>query len=161
MKVVWSVLAIVVAVFAQAALGRLAPSRAAFLDPLLLVAVFCGLRGGQTHGMLAGMVCGWVRDVLFGGNFIGVSGLSFLIVGFAVGVVGTRFLLGRPAARATVVFLAVLADAAIVEGVALVFALSLRSVGLQALALRAGITAALGTALFELLDRRVFGEDRR
>jgi rod shape-determining protein MreD len=161
MRVVWTTLAILAAVLGQAALGHLAPTRAVFLDPLLLVAVFCGLRGGQTHGMLAGMACGWVRDVLFGGDVIGVSGLSLLTVGFSVGVVGTRFLLGRPAVRALVVFFSVLADAAIVEGVAVVFAISSQSLGLQAMALRAGITAALGAALFEVLDRRFAGEDRR
>jgi rod shape-determining protein MreD len=160
-KVVWTALALVAAVFLQAALGRLAPSRAAFLDPLLLVAVFCALRGGAVHGMLAGMACGWVRDVLFGGEVIGVSGLSLLAVGFAVGVVGTRFLLGRPAMRALVIFLAVVADAGVVEAIAAVFDLSFQFAGLEALALRAGITAALGTAAFEVLDRRLLGEERR
>ena len=55
-------------------------------DPFLLVVVYCGLTGGETHGMLAGAAAGWVQDVHFGGRVLGLSGLTKVLVGFGVGV---------------------------------------------------------------------------
>ena len=59
--------------------------QARVFDPFLLVVVYCGLTGGEVHGMLAGAAAGWVQDVHFGGRILGLSGLSKLLVGFGVG----------------------------------------------------------------------------
>ena len=56
------------ALLVQTALSRLiVPGQARILDPFLLVVVYCGAHGGETHGMLAGAAAGWVQDVHFGG----------------------------------------------------------------------------------------------
>ena len=52
------------------------PAEARFLDPFLLVVVYCALVGGETHGMLAGAAAGWVQDVHFGGSVLGLSALA-------------------------------------------------------------------------------------
>ena len=71
------------------------PGQARVLDPFLLVMVYCGLTRGETHGMLAGAAAGWVQDVHFGGRVLGLSGLTKMIVGFAVGLAAHALPAGR------------------------------------------------------------------
>ena len=59
----WTGLAIAGAVLVETALGYLVPAPGRYLDPFLLVVVYCALAGGETHGMLAGAAAGWVQDV--------------------------------------------------------------------------------------------------
>jgi rod shape-determining protein MreD len=151
----WTGLAIAGAVLVETALGYLVSSPGRFLDPFLLVVVYCALVGGETHGMLAGAAAGWIQDALFGGRVLGLAGLSKLVVGFAVGLGGGRFLIASAAARALVVLLATLADALLVQWLASVF--SLEATGLSPLALtsRATLNALAGGLLFALVDRRL------
>ena len=103
MKVFWTALAILAALLLQTALSQLLPAQARVFDPFLLVVVYCGLTGGETHGMLAGAAAGWVQDVHFGGRVLGLAGLTKVLVGFGVGLSGTRFHLDG--ARAAVLVL--------------------------------------------------------
>ena len=78
--------------------------------------VYCGLTGGETHGMLAGAAAGWVQDVHFGGPVVGLSGLTKVLVGFG----GRRWrprasCSAGPAPRVLVLFAAALADALLFE----------------------------------------------
>ena len=107
----------------ETALGYLFPGPGRLLDPFLLIVVYCALSGGETHGMLAGVGAGWVQDALFGGRVLGLSALSKLLVGFAVGLAGGRFLISGTAARALAVFVATLADGLLVPWLASVFTL--------------------------------------
>ena len=120
-RLVWTAVAIVGAVLVETALGYLVSEPGRYLDPFLLVVVYCALRGGETHGMLAGAAAGWVQDVLFGGRVLGLSALAKLVVGFAVGAAGSRFLIAGPAARALVVLLAAAGEALLVQWLASVF----------------------------------------
>jgi rod shape-determining protein MreD len=151
----WTGLAIVGAILVETALGYLVPSPGRFLDPFLLVVVYCALVGGETHGMLAGAAAGWIQDALFGGRVLGLSGLSKLVVGFAVGLGAGRFMIASAAARVLVLLLATVADALLVQWLASVF--SLEATGLSALALasRATLNALAGGLLFALVDRRL------
>jgi rod shape-determining protein MreD len=151
----WTGLAIVGAILVETALGYLVPSPGRFLDPFLLVVVYCALVGGETHGMLAGAAAGWIQDALFGGRVLGLAGLSKLVVGFAVGLGAGRFMIAGAAARALVLLLATVADALLVQWLASVF--SLEATGLSALALasRATLNALAGGLLFALVDRRL------
>ena len=151
----WTGLAIAGAVLVETALAYLVASPGRYLDPFLLVAVYCALAGGETHGMLAGAAAGWVQDVLFGGRVLGLSPLSKLVVGFGVGLGAGRFLIASAAARALVVLLATVADALLVQWLASVF--SIPTTGLSPLGLvsRATLNALVGGLLFALLDRRL------
>jgi rod shape-determining protein MreD len=151
----WTGLAIGGAVLVQTALGYLVPAPGRYLDPFLLVAVYCALAGGETHAMLAGTAAGWVQDTLFGGPVLGLSALSKLLVGFAAGLAAGRFLVASAAARALVVLLATLADALLVQWLASVFSLQVGGLSLLALASRAALNALAGGLLFALVDRRV------
>ena len=117
----WTALAIAGAVLVETALGYLVASPGRYLDPFLLVVVYCALVGGETHGMLAGAAAGWVQDALFGGRVLGLSALAKLVTGFAVGAGAGRFLIASAGARALVVLLATVADVVLVQWLASVF----------------------------------------
>jgi rod shape-determining protein MreD len=151
----WTALALAGAVLVETALGYLVVSPGRYLDPFLLVVVYCALVGGQTHGMLAGAAAGWVQDALFGGRVLGLSGLSKLVVGFSVGAGAGRFLLASAGARALVVLLATLADALLVQWLASVFSVGADPLPPLGLASRASVNAAVGGLLFALVDRRL------
>ncbi len=154
-RAVWTAVAIAGAVLVETALGYLVASPGRFLDPFLLVVVYCALVGGETHGMLAGATAGWIQDALFGGRVLGLAGLAKLLVGFGVGLAGGRFLISSAGARALVVLLATVADALLVQWLASVF--SLEATGLSPLGLtsRATLNALAGGLLFALVDRRM------
>ncbi len=157
MRAAWTAAAILLALLLQSALSQFAPAQSRLLDPFLIVVVYCGLRGGETHGMLAGMAAGWVQDVHFGGTVVGLSGLTKLIVGFGVGLGGARFLVASLPQRLLVFFLAALLDALIYERLALLFDVALTELSFGGLLGRAAVNAVLGGALIELLDRRLGG----
>jgi rod shape-determining protein MreD len=150
---VWTGLGLLGALVVQTALARLLPGYAWLLDPFLLVLVYCGLTGGETRGMLAGLVAGWVQDVHFGGSVLGLSGLAKLVVGFGVGLAGSRFMLTGTLPRLAVLFAASLADAVLLERLAALFDLPVGKLSLAGLLYRAAVTAAAGVAAFAVLDR--------
>ena len=154
-RALWTALALVGAVLVETALSYLVPLPGRYLDPFLLVAVYCALHFGETHGMLAGAAAGWVQDVVFGGPVLGLSALSKLVVGFAVGLAAGRFLIATTAARSLVVLLAAAADALLVQWLASVFSVEARGLPALALVTRATLTALVGGGLYALVDRRV------
>jgi rod shape-determining protein MreD len=151
----WTGLAIAGAVLVETALGYLVPAPGRYLDPFLLVAVYCALAGSEVHGMLAGAAAGWVQDVLFGGRVLGLSALSKLLVGYAVGLGAGRFMIASTAARSLVVLLATVADALLVQWLASVFSVEAGGLSPVALASRATLNALAGGLLFALVDRRL------
>jgi rod shape-determining protein MreD len=154
-RALWTGLALLGAVLVETGLAHLVASPGRYLDPFLLVVVYCALVRGETHGMLAGAAAGWVQDALFGGRVLGLSGLSKLLVGFAVGLAGGRFLIATAAARALVVLLATVADTLLVQWLASVFSLEVLVLQPAALATRAMLSALAGGVLYALVDRRV------
>jgi len=112
-KVLWVLLATVVAVAAQTTLDRWFSTNT--IDLVLVVVVYNALTSGRVGGMLAGSFAGLVQDALSGG-VIGMSGLSKTIVGFVAGIVGTQFIVTHSASRFVVFFLATVVNAAIFMG---------------------------------------------
>jgi len=153
-KVFWTVVALVGALAVQSALSLIVPGWARVFDPFLLVVVYCGLKGGETHGMLAGAAAGWAQDVAFGGRVLGLAGLSKVLVGFGVGRAGTRFQLTEPGARLLVIVLAVLLDALTLRQLAAAFDVTTGALTVPGLALRALVNAGMGLPLFALVERR-------
>jgi rod shape-determining protein MreD len=154
-RLVWTALAIVGALLVETGLSYLVIEPGRYLDPFLLVVVYCALTGGETHGMLAGMAAGWVQDVHFGGEVLGLAALSKLLVGFAVGAAGSHLLITSTSARALVLLLATVADAILVLWLASVFAIGVSPMSPVTLASRATLTAVVGGVLFALIDRRL------
>jgi rod shape-determining protein MreD len=155
MKAVWILLAIVLALLLETALGRLVPGGARLFDPFLLVVVYCALAGGEIRGMLTGMVAGWVQDVHFGGLVLGLSAFTKLLLGYTIGVAAGHFLITSPATRALVVLLATIADALVFQWLAAVFDVRVLDLSPTALVSRATVNAVIGAFLFEVVDRRL------
>ena len=160
MKAVWTAAALLAALLVQSALSRIAPNQARILDPFLLVLVYCGLAGGETHGMLTGLAAGWVQDVHFGGPVVGLSGLTKVVVGFGVGAAANRFLLSGPGARALVLFTAALADMLLFERLSTAFDVAVQPLSMIGIFTRATLNALVGGPLYELIDRRRLKEAR-
>ena len=153
MKVFWTALALLVAFLFQSALTHIVPRQARMVDLFVLVLVYCGLLGGETHAMLAGAAGGWMQDVQFGGGVVGLSGLTKVLVGFGVGLSGTRFHLTEPGARVLVLFAATLVDALVFERLASAFDVRIETLSLAGLLTRAVMNAALGGLVFFYVDR--------
>jgi rod shape-determining protein MreD len=154
-RALWTGVAILGAVLVETAFGYLFPGAGRFFDPFLLVVVYCALSGGETHGMLAGVAAGWVQDTLFGGRVLGIAPLSKLLVGFALGLAGGRFLISSTPARALAMFLATLVDGLLVPWLASVFTLEVLSQGPLVLLGRAALNALVAGALYALVERRL------
>ena len=154
MRVFWTAAALLGALLLQTALTQIAPGHARVLDPFLIVIVYCGLTGGEVHGMLAGAAGGWVQDIHFGGTVLGLAGLTKVLLGFGVGVASTRFHLVEAATRGLVVFLATAADAVIYLQLAAVFDVASYEVAPGRILLRAVVNAVVGVAAYELVERR-------
>lgn len=155
MRVFWTLLAIAVAALLQSGLGHLSVRIPLAVDPFLIVVLYCGLTWGETHGMLAGAVAGWVQDVLFGGQVAGLSGLTKLLIGFVVGLAGTRFLLVGPAPQILVLFAGTIVDGLVLQSLASVFSVRTDELSAAGLATRAAVNAILGVLVFTVLDRRI------
>ena len=155
MRAFWTGAAILFALLVQTALTRLFPEHARMVDPFLIVVVYCGLTGGEGHGMLAGAAAGWVQDVHFGGRVLGLSGLTRTLVGFAIGFATTRFNLAEPGPRILVLMAATVADALVLGGLAGVFEVPAYELSPLGLLLRAALNAFLGILVFTVVDRQV------
>ena len=153
MKIFWTAVALLVAFLFQSALTHIVPRQARMVDLFVLVLVYCGLVGGETHAMLAGAAGGWMQDVQFGGGVVGLSGLTKVLVGFGVGLSGTRFHLTEPGARVLVLFAATLVDALVFERLASAFDVRIETLSLGGLLTRATLNAALGGVAFFYVDR--------
>jgi rod shape-determining protein MreD len=154
-RLVWTAVAIVGALLVETGLSYLVSEPGRYVDPFLLVVVYCALTGGESHGMLAGMAAGWVQDVHFGGEVLGLSALAKLLVGFAIGAAGSHLMIGSTSARALVLLLATVADAVLVMWLASVFAIGASPMSPVILASRASLTAVVGGVLFAVIDRRL------
>jgi rod shape-determining protein MreD len=154
MRYVWTAAGLVGALLLQSALGVVAPGEARIIDPFLIVVVYCALSGGETHGMLAGAAAGWVQDIHFGGPIVGLSALSKLLVGFGVGVAGSRFMIVGTAPRSLTLLVAVVADALVFRQIAMVFEIPAGGLSPFGLLARSTVTALLGTLAFEAVEMR-------
>jgi rod shape-determining protein MreD len=148
-------LALLAALLLQTALSRVLPGQARIFDPFLLVMVYYGLSSGETQGMVVGALGGWIQDIQFGGSVLGLSGLTRVLIGFAVGTAGTRFHLSEPAPRALVLFLAALADGLVFGGLASAFDVGITRLSPLAMLARAAVNATVGALAFELVDRQL------
>jgi rod shape-determining protein MreD len=147
------VASLALAVVVQSVLGFLLPSGRLLFDPLLLVALYCGLAWGETPGMLAGAAAGWVQDVAFGGRVLGLTALAHLLTGFVVGAAASRLLLTRPEARLLAVFSATLVDVWILEWLAAAFGVGLQPLSAWGLLQLCLANAVIGTAVYTGVER--------
>jgi rod shape-determining protein MreD len=159
-RFLWTAAGLVGALAVQSVLSRFFPQQAHLFDPFLIVLVYASLNHGETTGMIVGTMGGWIQDVHFGGEVVGLSGFSKMLVGFGVGIASTRFHLADPGARVLVLFTASVIDAILFSELAVLFdvaALRLSPLGIVS---RAALNAGVGLGVYEIVERR-FGRERR
>lgn len=155
-----TVAALLLALALQTGLSLVWPQESRLLDPFLLVVVYCGLAFGETHGMLAGALAGWVQDLQFGGAVTGLQALTKILVGFGVGAVASRFLIAATATRFLMLFGATVVDVLVFERLARVFEVPTSEVSAAGLLGRGALNALLGSLLFHAVDTRLRRERR-
>jgi rod shape-determining protein MreD len=97
-KATYVLVTVVVAVVLQLTLARFTVGGRWLFDLVLVGVVYAALNWGPVAGMLAGTAGGIIQDAL-SDDVVGLGGLAKTVVGFLVGVVGTQFLVARPAGR--------------------------------------------------------------
>ena len=75
----------------QAAVGRAFPGATQYLDLMLVPATWFGLRGSQPWAMAVGCTAGLLQDVWFQSGLLGFNGFKKTLLGWAIGVLGSRW----------------------------------------------------------------------
>jgi hypothetical protein len=144
---------LVIAVLLQSVLSLILPI-SNFVDLPLVVATWFALSRGEVLGMIGGSLSGWLSEALFGRGIRGVSGLVRLVLGFALGVLGSRFLITGTAQRFFLLFVVTVVDTRAFEWLAPAFGMTPVQYSPGDMTIRGTINAAVGLVLFALFERR-------
>lgn len=160
MRTLGVVVSLLGALALQSALGRFVPSHGRVFDPFLIVVVFWALRRGEEHGMVVGLLAGWIQDALFGGPVAGFGALSKLLIGFITGVAGSRLFIAGPGGRTLLLLTAALGDSALLLWLESLFGVESAAFSTLALIARTTLTAAVGAFALEFAEHRMPPEIR-
>ncbi len=125
----------------------------AYVDLPLVVATWFALSRGEIMGMVGGSLSGWFSEALFGRGIKGVSGLIRLVLGFALGLLGSRFLITGALPRFSLLLTVTVIDTRAFEWIAPAFGLSPLQYSPAAMTVRGSINAMVGLVLFALFER--------
>jgi len=114
-KATYILVTVVVSLVLQLALARFTVGGRWVVDLVLVGVVYAALNWGPAAGMLAGTAGGIIQDAL-SDDIVGLGGLAKTIVGFVVGVIGTQFVVSRPAGRTALVAAASLLHRLLIVG---------------------------------------------
>jgi len=93
------ILALALALGFQAGLGRLWPAAHGYVDMMLVPVAWYAFARSQRAGTLVGCVAGLLQDTWFDAGVVGINGFKKTLIGWALGLVGSRFDLNRQPAR--------------------------------------------------------------
>ena len=141
------------ALLLQGALSLFIPI-SAYVDLPLVVATWFALSRGELHGMVGASLSGWLSEALFGRGIRGVSGLIRLVLGFGLGLLGSRFLITGALPRFFLLLTVTVIDTRAYEWIAPAFGMSPVQYSPGAMTIRGTINAAVGLVLFALFERR-------
>jgi hypothetical protein len=144
---------LLLALILQGVLSLVAPI-SAYVDLPLVVATWFALSRGEILGMVGGSLSGWLSEIAFGRGIKGVSGLVRLVLGFALGLLGSRFLISGTAQRFFVLLTVTVIDTRAFEWIAPSFGMSPVEYSPTAMTVRGIINAFAGLMLFALFERR-------
>jgi hypothetical protein len=144
---------LVLALILQSALSRFLPV-SAYVDLPLVVATWFALSRGEILGMIGGSLSGWLTEAMFGRGIKGVSGLIRLVIGFALGLLGSRFLITGALPRFSLLLTVTVIDTRAFEWIAPAFGMSPLQYSPLAMTIRGFINATVGLVLFALFERR-------
>jgi len=121
------------------------------IDLVLVAVAFIALKWGPGAGVIGGTIGGLTQDALSGGT-IGVGGLAKTIVGFFVGVIGSQFIVTRPAPRMLIVAGATLVNRLLVQAIVSAIALSWAGVRWPVMLTETALNALSAFVLFQSID---------
>jgi len=121
------------------------------IDLVLVAVAFIALKWGPGAGVIGGTIGGLTQDALSGGT-IGVSGLAKTIVGFFVGVIGSQFIVARPAPRMLIVAGATLVNRLLVQAIVSAIALSWAGVRWPVMLTETALNALSAFVLFQSVE---------
>ena len=159
MKALNFLLAVAVAIFFQAALGKLSGGFDRYVDLTLLPVVWYGLHGTQRSAMLVGCSVGLIHDAWFRIAVFGITGFERTLLGWALGGVGGHFDLNRFAGRFAVGFVFALAEGILDAGLRRLMDLA-QGAAWSEMFIRAACTGAAAVVVFGLIDRSRGRRDR-
>lgn len=163
MTTLWAGMVIAAALLLQSALSLLLPAYAALLDPFLIITVFVCLTRGEGAGMLVGTVAAWAQDLTFGGQVlgpqgtsqvVGLLGLSRVLLSYALGHAGRRFLITSFPAQFAALFLSAFVDMWLLVLFAALFEVPHGNLSALTLLARATLNATVGALAFQLIEWR-------
>ena len=126
----------------------------AYVDLPLVVATWFALSRGEIPGMVGGSLSGWLSEALFGQGIKGVSGLIRLVLGFGLGLLGSRFLITGGVPRFSLLLTVTVLDTRAFEWMAPAFGISPVQYSPAAMTVRGSINAGVGLVLFALFERK-------
>jgi hypothetical protein len=144
---------LVLALLVQGALSLFLPI-SAYVDLPLVVATWFALSRGEIPGMLGGSLSGWLSEALWGRGIKGVSGLIRLVLGFALGLLGSRLLITGAVPRFLLLVTVTVIDTRAFEWIAPAFGMSPVQYSPTGMTTRGLINAMVGLVLFALFERR-------
>lgn len=121
------------------------------LDLVLVAVAFIALKWGPGAGVIGGTLGGLTQDALAGG-IIGVGGLSKTIVGFAVGVIGSQFVVAQPLPRMLIVAGATVVNRLLAQAIASAIDLSWAGVSGPAMLAETGLNALTALIVFQSIE---------
>jgi rod shape-determining protein MreD len=121
------------------------------LDLVLVAVAFVALKWGPGAGVVGGTIGGLTQDALAGG-VIGVGGLAKTIVGFGVGVIGSQFIVARPAPRMVIVAGASIVHRLLVQAILSAINLGWIGVSWPAMLTETGLNALTALVLFQAVE---------
>lgn len=121
------------------------------LDLVLVAVTFVALKWGPGAGVIGGTLGGLTQDALAGGT-VGIGGLSKTVVGFFVGVIGSQFIVTRPAPRMLIVAGATIVNRLIVQAILSAIDLSWNGLSWPAVLAETGLNALTALVLFYSID---------
>jgi hypothetical protein len=150
----WAGMVIAAALLLQSALSLLLPAYAALLDPFLIITVFVCLTRGEGAGMLVGTAAAWAQDLTFGGQVVGLLGLSRVLLSYVLGHAGRRFLITSFPAQFAALFVSAFVDMWLLALFAALFDVPHGSLSALTLLARATVNATVGALAFQLIEWR-------
>ncbi len=160
MIVLWSALALAVALMVEIALGRVAPGVLRYVDLMSLPMAWYALTRSQRSAMFVGCAGGLLEDAWFQGGLYGVGGFVRTLMGWILGGLGARFDLNVLWARALSGALVPVVGPLLELGVRRLFDQRVLAPSPWELGIRAAAGGLLLTAVFAIVER-VAGSTRK
>jgi hypothetical protein len=149
-----TVLALLIAMGLQVALGRIWPEIHGYVDLLLVPVALVGASGSQRSAMVTGCLAGLLHDTWFAVGAFGVTGFRWTLLGWALGSVATRLDLGHGGGRFLVGAGLALTDNLVDPWLLRLLDLPPHSHGFGPLVVQVLLTGLLAATAGSMVDRR-------